>query len=449
LTITSSLTNLILAASLLTTGLIQPNNPKPLAADWCQCVIFILNLLGIQQIQGEYWTATSLAVPDKTGKSWMDYQGYTKRMPDQVPQTGDIMVLEAGAQVITVQTWDGSEHLVPVPVDAWAGHIGIVLNTEPVVKAETAYLQVNLLSANWGVNSRPLGVVGSCFNVDESNFLLPEGYKKASFFYATDPLKMRERMVNRASRWALLGLAANPQASMDGFPITPSGFISYVLQPVGKQPLTPVVTDIKSAVYEISPEAVLEGDFVLFGDENNPGLGIIVSVGLHEKDNSRLNFGVISMLPGKRVTGPDPWGIQRNADGWIKELSDMDSAIVRFYRFQDLPGYPAIPGSAQISSGKNEKVRDVGFVITNGGGTEISLSNLEINAYRVAEDGNQQSNPSVITQAKKELTLKPGEFDLVAASIYFPVYGEYTLEIQYEWKNDVIRKLDTDIVTIN
>ncbi|MEI8132821.1 MAG: hypothetical protein WCG34_10330 [Leptolinea sp.] len=33
---------------------------RPVSADWCQCVIFVLNLMGIEPIPGEYWTAASL-----------------------------------------------------------------------------------------------------------------------------------------------------------------------------------------------------------------------------------------------------------------------------------------------------------------------------------------------------------------------------------------------------
>ncbi len=171
MTILSYSMRFLIAASLVIAGWIPPVNQRPLEADWCQCVIFVLNLLGIEQIPGEYWTASSLAIPDEAGKTWMNYQGYTQRPSGQIPKTGDLLVLSGGAEVITVQSWDCTEHLVPVPVDVWAGIYGIVLEAAQVEKEGQSYVQVHLLSANWGVSSRNLGVVGSCFNVDDSLFL--------------------------------------------------------------------------------------------------------------------------------------------------------------------------------------------------------------------------------------------------------------------------------------
>jgi len=61
--------HVILSRLLLITGLIIPGQlsrgmPMPVSADLRQCVIFVLNLMGIEQIPGDYWTAASLAVPD-------------------------------------------------------------------------------------------------------------------------------------------------------------------------------------------------------------------------------------------------------------------------------------------------------------------------------------------------------------------------------------------------
>jgi hypothetical protein len=144
---------LLLASELVFSGFTPSVVTKPVSADWCQCVIFVLNLMGIEQIPGDYWTAASLAEPDKAGTSWMEYQGFTKRPVGELPLTGDLLVLAGGAEVITAQIWDGTEHLVPVPVDVWAGHIGIVENALKVKKDGIPYLQISLLSANWGVNA--------------------------------------------------------------------------------------------------------------------------------------------------------------------------------------------------------------------------------------------------------------------------------------------------------
>jgi hypothetical protein len=192
-------------------------NPAPLPADWCQCVVFVLNLLGIQQIPGEYWTAASLAVPDQAGLTWMDYQGYRRRQDVELPETGDLLVLNGGAEVITEQTWAGVNTWFLYRWTCGPGILELFCGQMRSRRMGQYTGRSILLSANWGVNSHALGVVGSCFNVDESSFLLPVGYKKATFFFPSDPAKMRERMVNRAARWARLCLPPNPKTTMDGF----------------------------------------------------------------------------------------------------------------------------------------------------------------------------------------------------------------------------------------
>jgi len=90
----------------------------------------------------------------------MNYQGFSKRSEGEIPQLSDLLLLAGGAEVETVQTWNGIEHLVPVPVDVWAGHIGIVENAQKGVKEGQTFFQVKLLSANWGVNAKTAGVLG-------------------------------------------------------------------------------------------------------------------------------------------------------------------------------------------------------------------------------------------------------------------------------------------------
>lgn len=444
----SHLMPVLLTVSLIFSGWVPPINQRPLKADWCQCVIFILNMLGIEQIPGEYWTAASLAVPDASGKTWMDYQGYTKRPTGQSPQTGDLLVLDGGAEVITVQIWDQAEHLVPVPVDVWAGHIGIVLDAELVEKENARYQQVNLLSANWGVSSTSLGVVGSCFNVDQSIFLLPENYKKASFFYASDPVKMRERMVNRAKRWSNLGLTANPQASLDGFPITPSGFISEVLQPVGNRAITPAITDIQKTLIDIQPEAALTGDFVLFGDESNPGLGVISAFESDGTDKGNPSYEVIAFQQGGKVTIPEKWEFHKADMDWYATLPDKTTSKVRFYRYKDLPDHSAFWGKIRFSRDSSNEDR-VDFALTDGGTGEITVNHLVLKAYSILPDSNSLS--AAVTQVPMDdyLTLKPGELVTLSAPIRFPTLGNYLLGIQFEVQNKTIQIMDYEKLTIN
>ncbi len=365
----------IMGAGLLT----RPAQASPPRADWCQCVIFALNLLGIQQIPGEYWTAASLAIPDNYGKTWMDYQGYRKRTAGETPATGDMLVLSGGAEVITVQTWSGSEHLVPVPVSAWIGHMGIVLETEKVEKEGNAYLQVRLMSANWGVLAENLGVVGSCYNVDESTFLLPDGYSKAEFFQPVEPLKMRERMVNRANRWAYLSLFASPGAVIDGFPISPSGMISYVLEPVSSKPLVPVVTDLSRNLIDIPAESALVGDIVLSGVTSDPALGVITLVVDNRTENA-WKGQVTYLQPGGRVTGPVEWGLKRRENLWFRQNENGVEEAVHFLRYRKLPDYVTF-ADISVSSVKEPQTIEIAFTVSNGGTGKMENTKIIARVY--------------------------------------------------------------------
>ena len=369
-----------LALAIMGVGLAtRPALASPPRADWCQCVIFTLNLLGIQQIPGEYWTAASLAVPDSYGKTWMDYQGYRKRTAGETPATGDLLVLSGGAEVITVQTWSGSEHLVPVPVSAWTGHMGIVLGIEMVEKEGTAYRQVRLMSANWGVLAENLGVVGSCYNVDESTFLLPDGYSKAEFFQPVDPVKMRERMVNRANRWAYLSLFSSPGAVVDGFPITPSGLISYVLEPVNSKPLTPAVTDLSRNLADIPSEAALAGDIVLAGTTMDPGLGVITQV-LENRVENEWKGQVTYLLPGGRVNGPVEWDLVKRENQWMRKNDMGGEDAVHFLRYRNLPDYINF-SHISVLPGEEPQAVSIRFTVSNGGTGQAESSRLVARVY--------------------------------------------------------------------
>jgi hypothetical protein len=445
LTIPSSLIRLSFAISFLASGANLPVRPKPQTADWCQCVIFVLNILGIKQIPGEYWTAASLAVPDEAGKTWMDYQGYSFiEQPDRaLPQSGDLLVLPGGAEVITVQTWNGTEHLVPVPVDVWAGHIGIILKAETIEKDGNPYIQIHLLSANWGVNSHNLGVVGSCFNADESVFLVPQGYKKALFFMATDPLKMRERMVNRAERWALLGLAPSLQGSLDGFPISPSGFVSNVMEPVGIEPLVPTVTNIAENLIEVSPNHALPGDFVLFGEAKSPGLGVIAQRGTVE-ENQSWNGQIISMQPAARIAGPEDWEVVYEKGSWVRQSTDGKNSVVQFFRYRSIPAYPALM-DFKTGEGTTSRTINFSFTLFNGGGKNLELSNLTVLVIPAEVNAGKPAEPENVVE---KLTLMPDESFIHSGSITVKQPGNYQILLQAEDRQGTIQipaKLDLTV----
>jgi hypothetical protein len=417
---------------------IQGQRPAPISktnsADWCQCVVFVMNILGIKQIPGEYWTAASLAEKDQYGKTWMEYQGYSQRAISDLPRTGDLLVLDKGSEVITVQTWSGSEHLVPVSADSWTGHLGIVLGADPVEKEGTAYTQIRLLSANWGVNSRSIGVAGSCFNVDESTFFLPPGYKKARFFYQTDPVKMRERMVNRAARWSLLGLSPDLQASLDGFLISPSGFISYILEPVGEKPVTPLITDITRELVEIQPAGILPGDILVIGDSGNPELGLVTAVEPEVSEETGMNINVISMRPGERATGPTSWNVIKEGEVWSAVDSEKHKMAARFFRYRQMPDYPALQGHVQIIPSAGENEIQIRLALTAGGIHDVVIHHPVVVVYPILTDGRVDTNSGWSIPVTNELTLIPGGLESRTVDLNFPRNGDYLIGLQSDEK---------------
>ena len=424
----------------LTTGLVFSFIPgvvltRPVSADWCQCVIFVLNRLGIQQIPGEYWTAASLAVPDDTGKTWMDYQGYAKRLDGELPQPGDLMVLAGGAEVITAQVWDGSEHLVPVPVDIWAGHIGIVENAQKMEKENQSYLQITLLSANWGVNAKPAGVIGSCYNVDESVFLLPVGYKKAQFFFAENPMKMRERIVNRANRWSLLGIEPNTSATLDGYPVSPAGFVSAALVEPGAHPLKPMLVKPETDFTAINFESTQSGDIVTFADKiGDRGYGIITEIDPSKTNNRQISIQATYMLTGSRAIGPETWNLFRKDEDWTRIFPDGTAVSVHFYRFKMLQGYPRFGDRGVTWVKSSPHVVNVNFILSNAGGKEIAISNIYIKVRNQNFNG-EENQPAVKFPVEPKITLHAGEMFVYSHSATLPMNGEYELDIYYDWEN--------------
>lgn len=414
-------------------------NPSPLSAEWCQCVIFVLNLLGIQQIPGEYWTAASLAIPDQNGLTWMDYQGYKRRPEKELPVSGDLLVLAGGAEVITEQTWSGSEHLVPVQVDVWAGHLGIVLQAESVEKDGTDYMRIHLLSANWGVNSHSLGVVGSCFNVDESVFLLPVGYKKASFFFAFNPGKMRDRMINRANRWAMHGFSASSISTMDGFPINPSGFISQVLEPIGSQPLVPVITDIAGTLVSIPIENLLPGDILLFGDKKEPGFGIITSIKGMENEAS-WDGQVISFIAGGKVLGPENWHLLYSAGKWTKDTSDPSLGQIRFFRYSRLPSYPVIT-RFEFQNGNAARSLQYSLELLNGGGQSLSNMELSLVIYERKDSMVDTTSPIHTIKINGPSEVHSGDRESYTGIISPLPKGDYQIRLKYKTPDNPINSI--------
>lgn len=436
-------------ASLAIHSLLIPIINRPVSADWCQCVVFILTILGIDQIPGEYWTAASLAVPDENGQTWMDYQGYTIRPSDQIPQTGDLLVLAGGAQVVTVQEWNASAHLVPVPVDVWAGHIGIVLGAEEAEYENTTYYRIHLLSTNWGVNSKYLGVVGSCYNADESEFLIVKGDKKASFFYETDPRKMRERIVNRAERWARLGLMETTEVTMDGFPITPTGFVSHVLRPVGDEPLIPPIPNIKNELIPVEPQSLIPGDIVLLGEENNPGYGVIISPG--SVTGTRTWTGsLVSFAPNARVSGPDEWTASRNGDNWVRVAPKGGSQKIKFLRYKSLPGYLNLPSTESIRVDDIRNNPRLELTLDNGGGKPLTINSISITLTRIPVEASSMSESITIHDNNFDKpVMQAGERQKFVFQFASVKPGNYRMIVSYSAGEEGIQTAGEIVLTVD
>jgi hypothetical protein len=430
----SVVARLILTFIVFASSTLSHQRPVPTQAEWCQCVIFVLNIIGIEQIPGDYWTAASLAVVDESGKTWMDYQGFQIRLAKNMPKSGDLLVLDGGADVITAQIWSGTEHLVPVPVDLWAGHIGIVETARIVSKEGQDYLQVKLLSSNWGVNAVPSGVIGSCYNVDESIFLIPIGYKKAHFFFADDPVKMRERIVNRAERWAFWGVTDNPLSSMDGFPITPIGFINAALREPGTNLMHPQLLDFSRDLNEIALVDTLPGDVISFGvtDQEN-GFGIVTDLVSKSDRASMHGIKVIPFIKNRSVFGPVQLVLEREGDSWIGTLTDGQAYPVKFLRFNGLPGYPILDQDRTIWYRQNGNRVGVSGIIANGGGQPTDISDIEIFAKMLSTDP-IQSDAIIKFHVNNRLDIDPGTMEILSGSTEFPKAGNYSLTIRYKWR---------------
>jgi len=110
---------------------------------------------------------------------------------------------------------------------------------------------------------------------------------------------MRERVVKRAKRWSLLGLRANSLATIDGYPISPAGFVSAALQEPGEHPLKPGLVARRTDFIEIYGSGIQPGDVVIYDGKNGEtGFGIITEIGLAMNTSRQKVIKVISMQPG-------------------------------------------------------------------------------------------------------------------------------------------------------
>ncbi len=64
------------------------------------------------------------------------------------------------------------------------------------------------------------------------------------------------------------------------------------------------------------------------------------------------------------------------------------------------------------------------------------------------EDGKPDTKAMISKLVKKELTLKTGELDLNTESMRFSDAGDYLLDIEFKWLNQIVRISNTDKLSI-
>lgn len=335
-------------------------------ADWCQCAIFVVNYLGLDIIPGDYYTAGSFVVPDSSGYTWMEYQGFYERNPINVPQKGDVVVIKPNGQVFFREE-PGSSNLVLVNVDAWAGHIGIIESAEKTVVNEKEYWQVTLLSSNWGVNATSPFVKSYCFNVDRSEILIAKDDSPGSFWYLENIEKQRTHILNLARQLANGYFHISIDKTIDGYPITAAGMVGYVWRLEVGENNTPEVI-IRENSFEIPKSSILPGDVLfLSGAQNETSYGVYAGQEFPSNENGNqvnLEEGVVCWF-----------NRSSNTMQWPKRISDIftpeqiDSLIA--LRLNSIKAVPEIIVDDLIIPGETSTM--AGFVIRNNGGQPLFI----------------------------------------------------------------------------
>jgi hypothetical protein len=236
-------------------------------AEWCQCAIFVVNHLGLEIIPGDYWTAGSFVIPDEAGKTWMEYQGFSRRPDGENPERGDVVVIRPNGRVYFPES-EGSQNLVLVNADPWAGHIGVIDAAEETTVAGLDYWQITFLSSNWGVNATSMFVRSGCFNVDRSVVLVEKGYQEVSFWKQTAPELQRRHILNIARQLANGNYHLGIDGTVDGYPVSGQGLIAYAWN-VDLTPGGSIEEILTANAVEVPPGAIQPGDALMLTDEGS------------------------------------------------------------------------------------------------------------------------------------------------------------------------------------
>lgn len=358
-------------------------------ADWCQCAIFVVNYLGLDIIPGDYFTAGSFVVPDSSGITWMEYQGFKERNPVNVPQRGDVVVIKPNGQVFFREE-PGSSNLVLVNVDAWAGHIGIIESAEKAVVNEKEYWQVTLLSSNWGVNATSPFVKSSCFNVDRSEILIAKDDSQASFWYQDNIEKQRTHILNLAKQLANGNYHVSLDKTIDGYPIIGAGMVGYVWKLEMEDGLSPDAMILDNS-NEIPKTSIQPGD-VLFlpGMQKENSYGFYAGYEFPADENEKqVSFAESLTFWFDRSS---------NTLQWPKRISDIftpkqiDSLVA--LRLNSIKAVPEIFSEDLISLDGSSVV--AGFMIRNNGGQPLLINQAYVQGSNLqGEEKSKVSFPAI------------------------------------------------------
>lgn len=258
----------IIAAFYLTLALIltiptAARAEKNAWAGWCQCAIFVVNHLGLEIIPGEYYTAGSFVVPDESGLTWMEYQGFSPRPPGENPRSGDVVVIRPNGRVFIPESGEGSR-LMEVNA-AWTGHIGVVESAAAETIEGIDTWRLTFLSSNWGVNASPMFVRSNCFNVDRSVVWIERADPDFSYWVQTDAQMQRQHILNIGRQLANGYYHVGIDGTVDGYPLTGDGLIAYMWNL--EIPINGSMEDALAANrMEVSVGALMPGDALVLMD---------------------------------------------------------------------------------------------------------------------------------------------------------------------------------------
>lgn len=238
-------------------------------SDWCQCAIFVVNHLGLDIIPGDYYLAGTFGDPDESGKTWMDYQGFSRLSDSELPARGDVIVIRPNGKVHIPES-EGSQRLVDVEA-GWAGHIGVIESAEDYEIDGRLYRQLVFLSSNWGVNSGKMFVRSGCFNVDRSTVWVETNDPEISFWRETDPAMQRRHILNISRQLANGFYHIGIDGNLDGYPISGMGMTAYVWNDDLNNSQN-IEGFLSTNANEISPASIQEGDAIILPEEDCWGI---------------------------------------------------------------------------------------------------------------------------------------------------------------------------------